>query len=56
MVLEENKSFKCEICGLHYSNMEDAEMCQDWCSSHNSCSLEVSSRSLEAERSRLDRK
>ncbi|WP_171970476.1 hypothetical protein [Cuniculiplasma divulgatum] len=44
-------TFKCEICGLHYNDKIDAQKCQEWCSKHNSCDLEVTARSIEASKS-----
>lgn len=33
--------FICESCGFKYEEREWAEKCQDWCSEHKSCSLEI---------------
>ncbi|BAB60647.1 TVG1559742 [Thermoplasma volcanium GSS1] len=49
--MDEN-TYQCEICKLHYKDESDAKKCQDWCSQHNSCNLEITSRSLEASKSR----
>ena len=35
------KYYKCEQCGLVYSDKEMAERCQRWCSEHKSCNLEI---------------
>ena len=52
MVKFDENLYQCEICKLHYSNKSDAEKCQEWCSDHNSCSLEITSRCVEAAKSR----
>jgi hypothetical protein len=49
--LDENQ-YQCEICELHYDNRDDAEKYQKWCSQHNSCNLEITSRSIDALKSR----
>ncbi|MEM3061009.1 MAG: hypothetical protein QW265_01210 [Candidatus Bathyarchaeia archaeon] len=33
--------FVCEKCGLGYANKTLAEKCEDFCSKHNACSLEI---------------
>lgn len=35
------KYYKCNECGLIYSDEEIAEKCQKWCSEHKSCNLEI---------------
>ncbi|SIM83633.1 hypothetical protein CSP5_1789 [Cuniculiplasma divulgatum] len=52
MVKLDENLFQCEICKLHYENKTDAGKCQEWCSQHNSCNLEITFRSIEASRSR----
>ncbi|MGC9037808.1 MAG: hypothetical protein ACP5GD_02975 [Candidatus Micrarchaeia archaeon] len=42
----------CEVCGLHYTSKELAEKCQQWCSHHNSCNLEIARQSVEATKAR----
>ncbi len=43
---EGKKYYKCEECGLLYTNKETAEECQAWCSKHKSCNLEIIRRSV----------
>ncbi|MEM5805222.1 MAG: hypothetical protein QW156_03660 [Candidatus Aenigmatarchaeota archaeon] len=35
------KYYACEVCGFVYDNKQIAEKCEDWCSKHNTCSLEI---------------
>ncbi|MBI3627604.1 MAG: hypothetical protein HY220_02570 [Candidatus Sungbacteria bacterium] len=35
------KYYKCEECGLIYSDKGIAEKCQAWCLEHKSCNLEI---------------
>ena len=44
--------FTCDICGLHYENVTEASECRKWCDSHNTCNLEIASRSIEAKEHR----
>ena len=45
MVKETKKGGKayyiCEECGFAYGTGKLAQKCEDWCSAHNSCSLEI---------------
>lgn len=34
----------CEACGLGYDDEETAKACQEYCSTHNACSLEITSK------------
>jgi hypothetical protein len=36
-----NILYKCEACGFDYKEKEWAQKCQDWCSKHNSCHIEI---------------
>jgi len=38
--------FICEVCRLGYENKENAEACQNFCSTHNACSLEITSKAI----------
>jgi len=33
--------YVCEVCGLKYRERRLAEECEEFCSKHNSCSLEI---------------
>lgn len=34
-------SFQCKVCGYNYTDKKWAEKCEQWCSTHNSCSNEI---------------
>jgi rubrerythrin len=38
--------FLCEVCGFGYLDKETAQSCQDWCSSHHSCSIEITKKAV----------
>lgn len=38
--------YLCEVCGFGYEDEETAEACQSYCSTHNSCSLEITSKAV----------
>lgn len=42
------KYFECPVCGLDYIEKEWAEKCDRWCSTHDSCNLEVIAHSVGA--------
>ena len=42
-----NNVFQCEECKLLYAEKEMAEKCQDWCSKHKSCNIEIISNAIE---------
>ncbi|MBI5700180.1 hypothetical protein HZC35_07765 [Candidatus Saganbacteria bacterium] len=33
--------YECGVCSLDYAEREWAEKCDQWCSAHQSCNLEV---------------
>ncbi len=33
--------FECEECRMLYKERELAKKCQDWCSKHHSCNIEI---------------
>lgn len=39
--LEERDVFVCEECGFGYKDKETAEECENFCRTHNSCSMEI---------------
>jgi hypothetical protein len=47
-----NKLYKCPECGLHYADKATAEQCQAWCSQYNSCNLDITKQSVEAQASK----
>jgi hypothetical protein len=36
-----SRFFACEACGMVYASRELAEACEEWCTSHGSCNLEI---------------
>lgn len=53
MVKEVRKNDKtlyaCEECGFAYEQEEWAQKCQEWCSEHQSCNLEITEHSVPLE-------
>ncbi len=46
---EEAKSEKvyyCSVCGYGYANEALAKQCEEYCISHNSCSLEITAKAI----------
>jgi hypothetical protein len=39
--------YLCEECGLLYLKKVWAERCEDWCSVHKSCSLEITKHAVD---------
>ena len=37
---------KCEICKLEYDNEKAAIVCQDWCSTHDSCNFQIATTAI----------
>ncbi len=35
------KLYVCEVCGFAYEEREWAEKCQQWCSEHDTCNVEI---------------
>jgi P-type Cu2+ transporter len=44
---EEERSYTCSECGLHYTDKAKAEKCEIWCSEYKSCNLEIIAHALE---------
>lgn len=38
--------FLCEVCGLGYLEADTAQKCEDWCSTKNSCNLEITKKAV----------
>ena len=34
-------TYTCSVCKLEFDNSEVARQCEEWCSSHDSCNLEI---------------
>ncbi len=52
MTKNQETGFKCPVCGLHYKDKKHAEMCEAWCSVHESCNIWIASNSIEAQSNR----
>ncbi len=45
----ENKGttiFRCEFCGFGYSDLDNAERCEQYCHIHGSCSPEIMEKAI----------
>lgn len=38
--------FTCGVCGLGYGEEETAKDCEEYCSKHDSCSLEITRKAI----------
>lgn len=38
---DNEKLYQCEKCGLKYKDVEWVKKCEDWCTEHNSCNLDI---------------
>lgn len=45
---ETQKTFQCPVCGFHYRAFELAAKCEQWCTTHQSCNLEITKFALES--------
>ncbi len=41
MVRKDGDLWLCEECGLKYGDKDMAKRCEEWCSSHRTCNLEI---------------
>lgn len=39
-------AYKCEVCKLAYAKEETAKICQEWCSTHNSCNFLIAKQAI----------
>ena len=39
--------FRCEACRLVYENEETARKCEEWCTTHHSCNLDIIKHAVE---------
>lgn len=46
--LNEEKTFQCPECSLHYKERVWMEKCKTWCKEHKSCNLEIINHSLKS--------
>jgi rubrerythrin len=51
MVVEEQyngqETYRCSICGFHYTTAETARNCEDYCRTHNGCRSDLAKQALE---------
>lgn len=51
MVVEDDyqgtDAYRCEACGFHYRDREQAEECERYCRENNSCSRSITAESME---------
>jgi len=40
------KIYKCEMCGFGYKDKDTAQKCQNWCSTHKSCNLQITKNAI----------
>lgn len=52
--MSKEKLFQCPECGLHYKDPKPAAECEAFCKANNACSLEISMKSVEHERSQRE--
>lgn len=43
---EGKKYFMCEECRMKYEDEGIAKKCEDWCSRHHSCNLEITKHAI----------
>ncbi len=46
--IEKNNKFyfACSVCGFVYDKEEIAKSCENWCSTHKTCSLQITKHAL----------
>jgi hypothetical protein len=42
----DKKYYTCGICGFVYGEEKNAKDCEEWCSKHSTCSLEITKNAL----------
>jgi len=47
IVRDEKKYYFCEECGLAYRDKAMAEKCQDYCSKHHACSIDITKHAVQ---------
>lgn len=38
--------YQCEICEMGYSEQETAERCEEYCNTHESCSIDITKNAI----------
>ncbi|KKU19921.1 MAG: hypothetical protein UX30_C0006G0051 [Candidatus Saccharibacteria bacterium GW2011_GWA2_46_10] len=41
------KLYRCPECGLHYENRALAAACEEFCSQHHACNMEIAKQAIE---------
>ncbi len=49
MVRKASGLFQCEKCGFKYASRELAKKCEEFCTKHRACSLEITKHAVDAE-------
>ncbi|MFQ6085953.1 MAG: hypothetical protein ACE5OY_06800 [Candidatus Bathyarchaeia archaeon] len=44
--VNDETAYFCEECGFGYADRDTAMKCEEWCSTHKSCSIEITRRAL----------
>ena len=50
MVKTENSIHQCEICKLHFEDINLAQQCENWCKENQSCNHPIAKQSIEAKK------
>lgn len=40
------QAYECDVCGFKYADRKIAEKCENFCRTHNSCSMEITKSAL----------
>ncbi|MEO6761183.1 MAG: hypothetical protein ABI220_02265 [Candidatus Saccharimonadales bacterium] len=51
--MSEIKTYQCPECGLHYLDKQTAKACQAWCAKTHSCNMEITRKSIEAQKAKV---
>jgi hypothetical protein len=43
---EPEKIYYCNVCGYGYANEAVAKECEEYCKTHNSCSLQITAKAI----------
>ncbi len=45
-LVDDASIYKCGICGFGYKDKDMAQKCQNWCSVHKSCNLQITKNAI----------
>ncbi|MEK7561626.1 MAG: hypothetical protein AAB541_02080 [Patescibacteria group bacterium] len=48
-MLDKKRQFRCSECGLHYRQQQIAKQCEEYCKTHNACSIEIMRYAIETQ-------